>query len=346
MRVFIPLIKGNDDIHKMWNPYVFTLIDCIKKEHNDVEFFYNVESFDTDEVFSFDIVHIMWASIFFYIGNVSVYTDRLRSLKRKGIKIVSTCHNLIPHYLKGDEKRDYYKVTYQESDLIIHLGQYSKNLFDKEFSTSKQIIIPHHVYDTVYTKICKQEPVVKRYIACIGAFRDKEEVDLVKRAGETLFFTRYFILAPSLMINAHWKRRNKLALIKPLFQLMWFRWRYHIITFDKQWIDHESLVKYMNMSCMSFIPRIINLNSGNLTLGFLFGNVVIGPNAGNIGELLHNTGNPTFVPQNTESLKSAMHDGITLNKERKGIENHIYALNHWSTIMISEKHYEAYLSIL
>ena len=346
MRVFIPLFKGDCDIHNMWNPFIYSLTDYIIKEHNDVEFFYNVELFDKDEVFSFNIVHIMWPSIFFYLGSSSSYVDRLRLLKRRGVKIVSTCHNLIPHYSDDEDRQAFYKVTYQESDLIIHLGQFSKTLYENKYPFIKQIIIPHHVYDTVYTDTQKIETGVKRYIACIGAFRDAEEIDLVKSAGKALFFTRYFILAPSLLINAHWKRRNKLALIKPFFQLLWLRWRYHIITYDKNWVGHESLTKYMNRSCISFIPRAINLNSGNLTLGFLFGNVVVGPNIGNIGEILRSTGNPIYNPKDKESLKLAIHEAIHLQGTGKRSENKKYALEHWTTKAMAIKHYEAYVSIL
>lgn len=346
MRVFIPLIKGNGDIHISKNPFVNTLTDYIIKEHKDVKFFYNVELFDTDEVFSFDIVHIMWASRFFYAGTISAYENRLKSLKQRGVKIVSTCHNNIHYYSNNEEKNAFYRITYQESDLIIHLGHYSKTLYENKYPFIKQIIIPHHVYDTVYTDTQKDETGVKRYIACIGAFRDAEEIDLVKSAGKALFFTRYFILAPSLLINAHWKRRNKLALIKPFFQLLWLRWRYHIITYDKNWVGHESLTKYMNRSCISFIPRVINLNSGNLTLGFLFGNVVVGPNIGNIGEILRSTGNPIYNPRDKESLKLAIHESIHLQETGKGSENKKYALEHWTTKAMAIKHYESYVSIL
>jgi len=345
MRVFIPLVKGHVDIHNMWNPYIYTLTDYLEKEHQDIEFFYNIEMFGTKEVFSFDIVHIMWPDIFFYIGDVSVYRERLRQIKREGSKIIITCHNSVPHYIDDKQKKLFYEVTYQEADIIIHLGKCSRTLFEEMYPKAKHVLIPHHVYDTVYTDICKRKPFLKRYIACIGAFRDKEEINLLKEAGKTLAFTRYFILAPSLMINAQWKRRNKLALIWPVFKMVWLRWRYHIVTYDKRWINHDSLTKYMNSSCISFISRVANLNSGNLTLGFLFGNVVVGPNIGNIGEILRDLGNPTFDPKNMESLKSAMNKAIHLHKCGKGKDNKKYALNNWSTRIIAEKHYKVYVSM-
>lgn len=346
MRVFVPLFRGDHDIHNMWNPFVYSLTDYILKEYDDVEFFYNVELFDKDEVFSFDIVHIMWPSIFFYLGSSSSYVDRLRLLRSRGVKIVSTCHNLIPYYIDDEDRQAFYKVTYQESDLIIHLGQFSMNLYQKELPDTRQIIIPHHVYDTVYTDLCKFYTGKKQFIACIGAFRDEEEICLVKMAGKALFRTRYYILAPSLLINAEWKRRNKLALIIPFLKLVWLRLRYHIITFDKKWADNELLTKYMKMSCITFIPRIVNINSGNLTLGFLFGNVVVGANIGNIGVILRNTGNPIYNPRDKESLKMAIHEAIHLQETGKGSENKKYALEHWTTKAMAIKHYEAYVSIL
>ena len=345
MRIFIPLCKGDQDVHNQWNPYVYTLTDYIRRKYSNTDFFFNVDLFNTEEVLSFDIIHIMWASIFFYIDRPSVYEDRLRYLKRNGLKIVSTCHNLNPHYVNNEDKRAFYEITYQMSDIIIHLGQASQILLKNRMPSVKNVIIPHHIYDTVYTNIKKRKTLVK-YIACIGAFRDDEEIELVKKAGKYLFFTRYFILAPSLLVHGQWNRRNKLMLLKPLFKMIWLRWRYHIITFDRMWVDHESMVKYMNMSCISFIPRIINLNSGNLTLGFLFENVVIGPDTGNIGLVLQETGNPTFSTSDLNTLKSALSAGISQYKANKGKENKTYAQEHWSTQIVAEKHYETYRNIL
>ena len=42
------------------------------------------------------------------------------------------------------------------------------------------------------------------------------------------------------------------------------------------------------------IAKQNNLNSGNIALGYSFSNIVLGPDTGNIGEILRSTNNPTY----------------------------------------------------
>lgn len=58
---------------------------------------------------------------------------RLQNLKTRGVKIISTCHNLSPHYSDNKFYNRLYTVVYSESDCIIHLGTYSLN-FSKKIS--------------------------------------------------------------------------------------------------------------------------------------------------------------------------------------------------------------------
>jgi hypothetical protein len=54
------------------------------------------------------------------------------------------------------------------------------------------------------------------------------------------------------------------------------------------------------------IPRHEALNSGNVFLGFTFGKPVVGPDIGNIGEVLTLTGNPTFDPKCPRTVVDAL----------------------------------------
>ena len=101
----------------------------------------------------------------------------------------------------------------------------------------------------------------------------------------------------------------------------------------------------MECSDITFIQRKVNLNSGNLTLGFFFGNVIVGPNIGNIGRILHDTGNPTFDPNISNSIGEAICKAIQMQKEGKGKINQDYALCHWTTQKIAEMHYNIYKSL-
>lgn len=50
----------------------------------------------------------------------------------------------------------------------------------------------------------------------------------------------------------------------------------------------------MSVADIALLQRVKILNSGSLPLNFYFGNVVVGPDVGNVGEILKKTGNPVF----------------------------------------------------
>jgi glycosyltransferase involved in cell wall biosynthesis len=80
------------------------------------------------------------------------------------------------------------------------------------------------------------------------------------------------------------------------------------------------------------------LNSGLLPLAFTFGKVVVGPDLGNVGEILKQCGNPVFDPKNYRSASVALMQGIELSKEGKGEENYLYAKENWSQEATQEKY--------
>lgn len=77
-------------------------------------------------------------------------------------------------------------------------------------------------------------------------------------------------------------------------------------------IDECDLPYYMAASDVIFIQRKDVLNSANIPLAFLFHKIAIGPNVGNIGELLKSTGNPTFSPDNKTDIVRALKEALTI----------------------------------
>lgn len=148
------------------------------------------------------------------------------------------------------------------------------------------------------------------------------------------------------MIVGVWSRKSIFKTLWTVLKMLWLRIRYHIITKNEEWIGHAELNSYMKSSIISIIQRKQILNSGNMTLGFLFGNVVVGPNIGNVGQILNETKNPVFDPKSPESLKVALNRAIQLHNQGKGEQNRDYALNNWSTDKISEKYYRCYKKAL
>ena len=70
-------------------------------------------------------------------------------------------------------------------------------------------------------------------------------------------------------------------------------------------------------------------------MGFAAGKVVVGPQVGNVGEILKSTGNPTFNPDNEQSVVEAVKKGLALVKQGLGERNKNFALNQWSTHKVS-----------
>lgn len=83
-------------------------------------------------------------------------------------------------------------------------------------------------------------------------------------------------------------------------------------------IDNCDLPYYMAASNVIFIQRKGQLNSVNIPLAFLFHKVVIGPDSGNIGELLRNTGNPVFRSDKKQDIIRALKEARHLSAGEKG----------------------------
>ena len=83
---------------------------------------------------------------------------------------------------------------------------------------------------------------------------------------------------------------------------------------------------YLNAADFLFIPRTSELNSGNITLGCTFGLVVVGADTADIGEILKQTGNPTFTVGNSKSVANAIKKAFELT-----LLNHGHANRHNST---------------
>lgn len=124
---------------------------------------------------------------------------------------------ILPTYNSDEDYRKAYEVVYSNSKLIIHLGTYSLQLFEKQYPNVKHVEIPHHVYDQIYTYIpSKAEArkklglsMNKKYVLCFGMFRSDEERDMIKNLSKQLQKYGIEIIAPTFSYVA--RRKNMLA---------------------------------------------------------------------------------------------------------------------------------------
>lgn len=346
MKVFVV----HEDPWNAGNPYIYTLIEGILKSHPDCEIFWGREAFWSETIYSFDIVHFHWPQAFMGHDSHSE-SDLLHHIERMktvGVKIVATCHDLEPHYGQFSDKAKSMKIVYSHCDAIIHLGEYSKNLFEKLYPNAKHILIPHHLYDTVYTYFPSRTESIKylglledrTYILCFGTFRAKEERNLIFTLSKQLADKKIVILAPSFM-NIWWR---SFRLFHKRVLKWYYKYRYNIYCTGSTWksVSDEILPYYFGVADVVFIQRLKILNSGNAMMPMLFGKCIVGPNCGNVGPLLRHWDYPVFDVSDTSNIGDLVRKAAEMNDAVQVNQNRNQQLSVYSTSVIAEKLYEAY----
>lgn len=105
------------------------------------------------------------------------------------------------------------------------------------------------------------------------------------------------------------------------------------IRFSHEVIPDDLMQCYFCAADVMLIQRLDILNSGNLPMAFHAGKVVVGPDVGNVGQILSETGNFTFNPHDMSNAVSALLKALT--ETTKGKENKTYATEHWSSSLIA-----------
>lgn len=346
------LIACNVDSYP--NPYVKTLYNGFVKQGIDITC--SIEEFWNNSN-SYDIVHIQWPNLL--VNKLDDTCSRLKSviveIKKQKIPLVCTCHNLIPHYNSGKAINNTYRVVYNNCDYIHHLGEASilllKNLYPE--MTAEHVVIPHHTYDEIYNlDISKDEARNKlgipKNVNCIlsfGSFRHDEERKLLINLSKKLRNHNVYFLAPSFYRSSILRKNIFLGLIA-LFKTI----KYSIIAkFNNIHICHSyvsecELPYYLKAADVMLIQRLKILNSGNVSLAMLAGLPIIGPNEGNVGAILKETGNFVFNAKNQNNLPNVTQ--IALTSKIIGELNKKYADNNLTTLSVVKKLIAFYKSIL
>ena len=347
MQVLIPLDKESG------NSYVF---DLVKRMGNDANVFIGIDYF-YDFNLSFDIIHIQWPEAFF---NWQVPTDEqlkdlddnLQRWQGKKSKIVITLHNEKSHKFNLNNQK-LYEIVYKYVNAVVHLGEYSYQNFSKFFEKKgiKHSIVYHSLYVDFPNAIKRSEARKclgidddKFVILCFGTLRNIDEYNLLLHAFKKIKVKNKFLLT------------NGWRTLFPIFKEPLKRIKHELFTsfsqisarnkLNNEFVNNENVQIYLNASDLIFISRLDTLNSGNVFLGFTFGKVVVGPESGNIGEILNKTGNPTFNPKEMDSVVAALNQGVALSKSNKGNENYEYGMKYLHPIDAAKKHLQLYNELL
>lgn len=345
MKIFF----AHEDPWNAGNPYIYTLIEAIRETHPDCQIAWGRPLFWSDEIFSFDIVHFQWTQSFITSNHTeSELRSHIEKMKSKGVTIAATCHDLKPHYNQCAEKAWAMTLVYSACDVIFHLGEYSKGLFEKQYPHAQHLLLPHHIYDTVYHYFPTKDESVSHLhlpdgrsnILCFGTFRSDEERRLIINLYKQLGDKNVSILAPG-FIDVKWRSLNYPV---QLFRKWYYLYRYHIYSKGKTWgvVSDEELPFYYGAADVCFIQRMKILNSGNAMLPMLYGKVVVGPDTGNVGPLLKEWGYPVFDTDDISNIGDIVKRAIQMQREGYGNLHHDEQLKHYSTAAIAEQLYSFY----
>ncbi len=330
------------------NLFVYTLRDALLTE--GIEAKCSVDDF-WDHYENYDIIHFHWL-----MGHIPMFSPedldkfiRQLSIVKTRCKIVVTCHDLKPHYSTNKYLNLALNHLYEHCDAMIHLGQYSYDYFaSKSDRKIKHYIIPHHIYNKLYDfsldkLVARKQLKISsdaNVLLCFGSFRSDVERNLVLNAWEKVKLPNKYLLAPGF----YRVRRNIIIGYKQFVQAI--RYRLLGVHFNNNFIQHDMVEKYLCAADVLMIQRAEILNSGNLPLGFHAQRVVVGPNVGNVREILENTGNPTFDPHDIPSVTEAIQKGFHLKETNLPQRNHEYAMRNWNVSKIACEHIGVYKDII
>jgi glycosyltransferase involved in cell wall biosynthesis len=272
--------------------------------------------------------------------------------------LVVTRHVLLPHDALEDPMWEkMYAMFYRYVDGVAHFAQASIDEFRERYGGSDwfrgceplHAVIPHHNYASLPNTISREEarqrlgiPLTARVVLAFGMIRNDAERELILRTFRSLGGRG------NLLLVSRW--REKLRKISWIRLKYWVRdltrlyYRLHpSYHFNYGFVEEEDTQLYLNAADVLFIPRLWVLNSGNVTLGMTFGRVVVGPDSWDVGQLLRETGNPVFDPDQPATAAAAVEEGLRLAAAGKvGAANRELALREWGADTCAGQYVELY----
>lgn len=264
---------------------------------------------------------------------------QLQFIKKAHIPIFITVHNLHPHN-KSKFLNAVYDLVYSHVDCFHHMGNYSRDLMKEKYPNAYHFVVQHPTYYDGKNLGLSQNDCRKKYrlpknkpiIIAFGAFRNNDERRLYLELNRK-YKSKCCFWAP--------KFNRVLGINRSLIAklISYIRYRLNGIRMNRGSIFDKDVMEMIAASDIVFIQRKDTLNSGNLPLGFSFGKIVVGPDVGNVGSILKDTGNPVFNPQDKKTLYQAMDSALKMlkNNNNQGQKNYEYAQKNMSTRIVAKR---------
>ena len=268
-------------------------VDIIKRALDS----YGIQTYDLKvalkDIKSFEIINLNWfeskvnknrldKSILGFAKNVAI----VKYLKCRGIKIVYTFHNKMPHDCKY-KKLNYKFIEYmfKESDAIVVLCEESRNVIT-QLSTDMDVIknvkvIPHPSYinecKNYYRPLVLKKP--RMHITFVGAVKKYKNIEVLIEAARRCEDLPVQFSICGKVESPEYKKELE-AQAKTISN----------VEFDFNFLDDEALYRLISDSDLLVLPYDINssLNSGTLYLAFTLGRTAVCPEIGTVKEFPKN----------------------------------------------------------
>lgn len=329
---------------------------------NKIEVVNSIEAFWTSNL-SFDIIHIHWPE--FLVNEVINKPDYIQHIEErisywqsKGAHIIITRHNYLPHYTDIYSPaifKTIYDLFYSSVDAIVHHGYASLKEFEKHpvYGKKINIVINHPNYLINTPNQTTKEEARKRLnleqddavFLSFGSIRTIEEQQMLIKGFKALNIPNKKIIIPNSLF-LKWKPSIRKPISWLKYKLEAKKYQLQNIIFHNGKIDNEHIQYFMNAANVVISPRTETLNSGVIYLALSFGAVVVGPDTGNISEVLDKTGNPKFKPHDINSFTEALSKAYTLSKTDLGEQNLEYVKEECDVYKLGEEYINLYNKLI
>lgn len=299
---------------------------------------------------SYDIVHIHWPEYLSfelesYLKTTDDFTTELwyaiedcLQYWSQNSTVVYTRHVNAPHTRDDEVFKRLYGMVFKYCVGMTHFAQFSIQQYKLDYPDIEvpihNVILQHaHISldNTSTRETARMQLDISndaKVLLCFGVIRENEK-EIIQKAFQSIPSKNKMLLAPK------WKiQRRKIGYIR--FREMVFNFEVWLKSLNSKQRVHLGFIKeedvhlYCNAADVLFIPRTNELFSGNISLAFTFGLVVLGKDDSNIGEILSKHNNPTFEVGNLKSLQKGVKQAFKLSDEGLGHKNKKIANTLWS----------------
>lgn len=287
MKVFVPHKKDR-------NVYFDEIINFSKSEFT----FGNFKDFNTN----YDIVNIQFPEAIFDM--VLPTKHQLQELEtelllwKKHSKIIFTLNDAKSHYDLENKYDDLFNLLQKYVDGVIHLGNHSLENYSKYFSkVCKHVVVFHPLYESLLINF-KAENIESKFlidlqdkyvVAVIGAIRSMEEVRLIFKIFKQIPNKNKLLIVPNMypfwQLPPYLPYRTRKIYKKMMLFFYCFPLKKDQFYFEYKFLEYPFIIDLVKKSSLIVIPRLKNLNSGNLFLGLTFNKPMIIPKIGNLIEV-------------------------------------------------------------